>query len=235
MRLRLLRRRLTVSSPRLAIRSAVPWPVRWVIAAVVLGFSGALALWAFEFGKDIAGLDRNAKQELAQLRDEVVALRSDLAQARTVANTAESLLTTEKVAQEQLLLQIRQLEQDNQALRSDLGFFERLIPGGGTSGLSIRGIQGDRLSDTQLQWQVLLIQAEKNAPELRGQLEITVTGQLGGRAWSGVFGGKPQTISVQRYLRQEGVMELPAGLALKSLTAKVLQGGAVRAVQTVRL
>ena len=209
--------------------------MRWVIAAVVLGFSGALALWAFEFGKDIAGLDRNAKQELAQLRDEVVALRSDLAQARTVANTAESLLTTEKVAQEQLLLQIRQLEQDNQALRSDLGFFERLIPGGGTSGLSIRGIQGDRLSDTQLQWQVLLIQAEKNAPELRGQLEITVTGQLGGRAWSGVFGGKPQTISVQRYLRQEGVMELPAGLALKSLTAKVLQGGAVRAVQTVRL
>lgn len=235
MRLRLLRRRLTVSSPRLAIRSAVPWPVRWVIAAVVLGFSGALALWAFEFGKDIAGLDRNAKQELAQLRDEVVTLRSDLAQARTVANTAESLLTTEKVAQEQLLLQIRQLEQDNQALRSDLGFFERLIPGGGTSGLSIRGIQGDRLSDTQLQWQVLLIQAEKNAPELRGQLEITVTGQLGGRAWSGVFGGKPQTISVQRYLRQEGVMELPAGLALKSLTAKVLQGSAVRAVQTVRL
>ena len=209
--------------------------MRWVIAAVVLGFSGALALWAFEFGKDIAGLDRNAKQELAQLRDEVVALRSDLAQARTVANTAESLLTTEKVAQEQLLLQIRQLEQDNQALRSDLGFFERLIPGGGTSGLSIRGIQGDRLSDTQLQWQVLLIQAEKNAPELRGQLEITVTGQLGGRAWSGVFGGKPQAISVRRYLRQEGVMELPAGLALKSITAKVLQGSAVRAVQTVRL
>lgn len=235
MRLRLLRRRLTVSSPRLAIRSAVPWPVRWVIAAVVLGFSGALALWAFEFGKDIAGLDRNAKQELAQLRDEVVTLRSDLAQARTVANTAESLLTTEKVAQEQLLLQIRQLEQDNQALRSDLGFFERLIPGGGTSGLSIRGIQGDRVSDTQLQWQVLLIQAEKNAPELRGQLEITVTGQLDGRVWSGVFGEKPQAISVRRYLRQEGVMELPAGLALKSLTAKVLQGSAVRAVQTVRL
>jgi hypothetical protein len=219
----------------LAIRSAVPWPVRWVIAAVVLGFSGALALWAFEFGKDIAGLDRNAKQELAQLRDEVITLRSDLAQARTVANTAESVLTTEKVAQEQLLLQIRQLEQDNQALRSDLGFFERLIPGGGTSGLSIRGIQGERLSDTQLQWQVLLIQAEKNAPELRGQLEITVTGQLGGRPWSGVFGGKPQAVSVQRYLRQEGVMELPAGLALKSLTAKVLQGNAVRAVQTVRL
>jgi hypothetical protein len=235
MRLRLLRRRLTVSSPRMAIRSAVPWPVRWLIAAVVLGFSGALALWAFEFGKDIAGLDRNAKQELIQLREEVVRLRTELADARTVANTADSLLTTEKVAQEQLLLQIRQLEQDNQALRSDLGFFERLIPGGGAAGLSIRGVQAERLSDTQLKWQVLLIQAEKNAPEFRGQLEVSVTGQLAGKVWTGVFNGKPQSVSVQRYLRQEGVMDLPPGLVVKSMTAKVLQGAAVRAVQSTRL
>lgn len=235
MRFRLLRRRLTVSAPRMAIRSAVPWPVRWLIAALVLGFSGALALWAFEFGKDIAGLDRNAKQELAQLREEVVRLRTELTEARTVANTADSLLTTEKVAQEQLLLQIRQLEQDNQALRSDLGFFERLIPGGGAAGLSIRGVQAERLSDTQLQWQVLLIQAEKNAPEFRGQLEVTVTGLLAGKAWTGVFNGKPQPVSVQRYLRQEGLMDLPAGLVVKTLTAKVLQGAAVRAVQTARL
>ena len=235
MRFRLLRRRLTVSAPRMAIRSAVPWPVRWLIAALVLGFSGALALWAFEFGKDIAGLDRNAKQELAQLREEVVRLRTELAEARTVANTADSLLTTEKVAQEQLLLQIRQLEQDNQALRSDLGFFERLSPGGGAAGLSIRGVQAERLSDTQLQWQVLLIQAEKNAPEFRGQLEVTVTGLLAGKAWTGVFNGKPQPVSVQRYLRQEGLMDLPAGLVVKTLTAKVLQGAAVRAVQSARL
>ena len=68
MRLRLLRRRMTVSAPRMAIRSHTPWPLRWLLAAVVLGFSGALALWAFEFGKEIAGLDRNAKQELEQLR-----------------------------------------------------------------------------------------------------------------------------------------------------------------------
>lgn len=218
----------------MAIRSAVPWPVRWLIAALVLGFSGALALWAFEFGKDIAGLDRNAKQELVLLRAEVVRLRADLAEARTVANTADSLLTTEKVAQEQLIRQIRQLEQEKEALRSDLGFFERLIPGAGQSGLNIRGLQADRLSDTQLKWQVLLIQAEKSAPEFRGQLEVTVTGQLAGKAWVGVFNGQPQLVSVQRYLRQEGLMELPTGLVLKSLTAKVLQGATVRAVQTAR-
>ena len=57
MRFRLLRRRLTISAPRVAIRSALPWPVRWLALAVVLGFCAAVALWAFEFGKSIAGLD----------------------------------------------------------------------------------------------------------------------------------------------------------------------------------
>jgi hypothetical protein len=31
----------------MAVRSALPWPFRWLLGALVLGFSGALALWAF--------------------------------------------------------------------------------------------------------------------------------------------------------------------------------------------
>ena len=67
MRWKLWRRRLSVSAPRMIVRSHLPWPLRWAVAAVVLGFSAAIALWAFEFGKDIAGLDRDAKAQVAQL------------------------------------------------------------------------------------------------------------------------------------------------------------------------
>ena len=35
--MRLLLRRLTVSAPRMSVRSALPWPLRWIGAAVVLG------------------------------------------------------------------------------------------------------------------------------------------------------------------------------------------------------
>ena len=38
MRFRLLRRRLTISAPRMAVRSALPWPFRWAVLAIVLGF-----------------------------------------------------------------------------------------------------------------------------------------------------------------------------------------------------
>ena len=235
MRLRLLRRRLTVSAPRMAIRSHTPWPLRWLLAAVVLGFSGALALWAFEFGKDIAGLDRNAKQELEALRSEVQQLRADLGRAQSIANTSESLLTAEKAAQEQLSLQIKQLQSDNQTLRTDLGFFERLIPGTGSDALSIRGLQIEKVGEAQLKWQVLMIQAEKNAPEFKGQLEVSFTGTLDGKPWSALQSPAPQPVLIKGYLRQEGLVDVPAQAVVKTVTAKIIQGGAVKVLHTIKL
>lgn len=235
MRLRLLRRRLTVSAPRVSVRSAMPWPFRWLLGAVVLGFSGALALWAFEVGKDIAGLDRNAKQELERLRNEVRDLRAELVRAQSVSNTSESLLTAEKAAQEQLVQQIRQLEADNQVLRGDLGFFERLIPGSGSGALNIRGLQVDRLAQNQLKWQVLMIQATKNAPDFRGVLEVTFAGTLEGKPWSAVQAPSPQPVLIKGYLRQEGLVDVPEQAVVKTVTAKILQDGKVLALHTIKL
>ncbi len=235
MRLRLLRRRLTVSAPRMAVRSALPWTVRWLVGALVVGFSAAIALWAFEFGKEIAGLDRNARQELAQLRAEVTSLRDELGKAQSISNTSESLLTAEKAAQEQLLQQIRQLEADNQVLRSDLGFFERLLPGTGSDALSIRGLQVERVAEGQLKWQVLMIQAEKNAPDFKGSLELSVVGTLDGRPWTLSPAPAPQAVQIRSYLRQEGVVDVPPQAVVKTVTAKILQAGVVKSVQTLKL
>jgi hypothetical protein len=111
------------------VRSHLPWPLRWVVVALSLGFSAAIALWAFEFGKDIAGLDRQSKDELAKLRVEVARLRGELDRSQGVANTADSLLKAGSVAQERLAQQVRQIEAENLTLKADLGFFQRLLPG----------------------------------------------------------------------------------------------------------
>src|SRR3569832_2080098 len=100
MRLKLLRRRLTISAPRMAVRSAMPWPLRWAVVAIVLGFCGAIALWAFEFGKTIAGLDAGAKEELVRLRADVEKTKAERDKAQSVLNTSASLITAEKAAQE---------------------------------------------------------------------------------------------------------------------------------------
>ena len=98
MRWKLLRRRLSISAPRMSVRRHLPWPLRWAVLALALGFSAALALWAFEAGKSIAGLDRRSAEELEQLRVEVVRLRGEREKASSIADTADSLLTRLGVA-----------------------------------------------------------------------------------------------------------------------------------------
>ncbi|HEY5580899.1 MAG TPA: DUF6776 family protein [Rhodoferax sp.] len=242
MRLRLLIRRLTVSAPRMAVRSAMPWPLRWLMLALVFGFCAALALWAFEFGKDIAGLERGSKEELQQARTELAALQAELVtikaardQAQSVANTVDTLLTTEKVAQETLLAQNKQLQAENRSLRDDLGFFEKLIPASGGGGIAIRGLQAEVRNGREIKWQVLVMQASKNAPEFSGQLALSFSGVLNGKPWLATLPGGAQTFKLKQYGRMEGVFELPPQVVVKGLSAKVLEGPVVKSVQSIKL
>ena len=234
MKFRLFRRRLTISSPRMAVRSSLPWAIRWIAGALMLGFSGAVALWAFEFGKGIAGVDTNAKEELVLLRQEVIGLRLDRDKAQSIANTAGSVLTAEKAVQEKMTSQIRQLETDNRALRDDLGFFEKLLPAGATEAASIRSLQAEMLTEGQLRWQVLVIQPVKDA-NFNGKLDLTLNGTLAGKPWTMSLPGGPQSLQFKQYRRVEGVLDLPPQAVVQSVTAKVVEGNAVRSVQTFKL
>ena len=90
----------------MAVRSALPWPLRWAAAAIVIGFCAAIGLWAFEFGKGIAGLTRARRKSWCPAR-RVARAAPERDQAQSVFQHLGSLLTAEKTAQEQLATQIR--------------------------------------------------------------------------------------------------------------------------------
>jgi hypothetical protein len=235
MRFKLLRRRLTISAPRMAVRSHMPWPLRWAGIAIVLGFCGAISLWAFEFGKSIAGLDAGAKEELVRLRADVEKLREQRDKAQSAFNTSASLITAEKATQERLVAQVKSLEVESRALRDDLGFFQRLLPASGGGGVAIRGLQAEVLAGTQLRWQVLLIQPVKNASEFRGKLELSIAGSLDGKPWMMELPSGPQPLQFRQYRRVEGMIDLPAQAVVKNVSAKVVEGTVTRAVQNIQL
>ncbi len=235
MRFRLLLRRLTVSAPKMAIRSTLPWPLRWVVVAIVLGFCGAISMWAFEFGRDIAGLDKTSKEELPRLRSELARLTLERDKAQSIANTAGSLLAAGQATQDQLAAQNRQLEATNHSLRDDLGFFEKLLPVSGSGGIAIRGLQLEVLAGSQLKWQVLVFQAVKNPAEFSGKLDLTISGLRNGKPWSISLPEAEQGLKFTQYRRLEGVLQLPADVLLKIASARILDGASVRATQTVKL
>ena len=236
MRWKLLRRRLSISAPRMIVRSRLPWPLRWAIVALMFGFSAALALWAFEFGKDIAGFDRDAKADLAKLRIEVAQLRDERQKTLSMANIADSLLKTEKAAQEKLAQSIKVVEAENMALKSDLGFFERLLPAGAAEGLVIRGLQADERSPGQLRFQMLVMQSGKAPPEFSGRYEVTLTGVLDGKPWTLVQPGGPKSLQLKQYLRVEGMIDHPALAVVKAVSVRVMnKSGEPKATQTLKL
>jgi hypothetical protein len=238
MRWKLLRRRLSVSAPRMIVRSHLPWPLRWAVVALMFGFSAALALWAFEFGKDIAGLDRSAKAELAELRDEVSRLREEREKALSTVNIAESLLKTEKAAQETLAQNLRQLEAENIGLKNDLGFFEKLLPAnaGPARGLVIRGFQAEVKTAGSVRYQMLLMQPGKSAPEFSGRYEITLTGVMEGKPWRWAQPAGVQPLQLKQYLRVEGTIDHPPLAVVETVSVTVTdKSGATRAAETVKL
>jgi hypothetical protein len=226
----------------MAVRSALPWPFRWAVLAIVFGFCAAIGLWAFEFGKDIAGLERGSKDELVRLQGQMSELQSELLktreerdQAQSIANTAGTLVTAEKASHEQLMLQVKQIESENRRLKDDLGFFEKLIPASGTGTVSIRGLQAELQNGNVIKWQVLVIQASRNVVEFNGSLDLTFSGLQNGRPWTTNLPSGPQSIKLKQYGRLEGVLELPPQVVVKNVSAKVLEGTTVKATQAIKL
>jgi len=240
MRWRLFRRRLSISSPRMTVRSHMPWPLRWAVAAVALGFSGALALWAFEFGKGIAGLGGGSRSEvtqaLVQARQQIDDLRNDREQAQSIANTADSLLKTERATQARLAEQVKALEMENQALKDDLGFFERLLPASG-EGMSVRGLQASLPAPGQLRYQLLVMQQGGRAlPEFRGRCDVLLSGLMDGKPWVMAEPVVSKPLQVRQYLRIDGVAPFPAAAVVKQVEVRVLDDqGRVRSTQSIKL
>lgn len=239
MRWRLIRRRLSISAPHMSVRSHLPWPLRWVLVALVLGFSGAIGLWAFEFGREIAGLNpgaRTASDDLVQVRRQLDDTRQERDRAQSLANAADSLIKAERATQTRLTEQVKALESENQALRDDLGFFERLLPAS-SEGLSVRGLQADLPAQGQLRFQVLVMQhGGRVQPEFKGRYELLLSGTFDGKPWVLPGPAVSQALQFKQYRRVDGTVQYPANAVVKQVQVRVLDDNAKEvATQSLRM
>ena len=82
---------------------------------------------------------------------------------------------------------------------------------------------------------MLVIQAARNAPEFNGRLELVLAGTQDGKPWTQTLPAQAQPLQVKQYRRIEGVLDLPPNAVVKTVTARVLEGSTVRAVQAMTL
>lgn len=236
MRWKFLWRRWT-TIPTMTISRRLPWPLRWAGIALMLGLSAALALWTFEFGKTIAGVDRDSHERLIELQAQVEQLRQERDKAQAIANTAESLLTTERTTQSKLAEKVSQLEAANLKLKEDLGVFERLLQGSGkAAALSVKDMQAETPRPGQVHYQFMLLLGNRSGPAFSGRYEITLSGTLNGKPWKLSPAAGRQPVQVKPYQRLSGDLEYPAQAVVKTVQVSVTDpSGAVRATETLSL
>ncbi len=180
------RQRFGISAPRVAVRTHVPWYLRWILLAVLLAFSVALAAWMYDAGRRFAGFDRSEVQdELVSMRRELESTRGELTKLRAIANASDSKVSIERTAQIKLAQQIRQLEQDNARLREDVAIFESMHSSDarGTQALSIQRlkVEPDGLPGEYRYRMLVLAGNRRDKADFHGRLELLVGVQEGGR------------------------------------------------------
>lgn len=246
LRLKRWRQRFGISAPKVAVRTHVAWYWRAIVVACMLSMSLAIAAWVFDAGRNIAGFDSSSSsRKLGELRERVAQLESELNNLRSVASSADASLQIERTTLQQLGQQVKLLEAENAVLKQDLAFFEGLVPesASGEQGVRINRLRVDpEGANSQYRYRMLLVHnGGKAVREFRGELQLSVKVQQGGKdamiSLPSPSDTNPQRyrLEIKHFQRVEGVFSVPPGGVVKSVEARVIQDGVIRARQTVNL
>jgi hypothetical protein len=246
MKWRLFMRNMSVSAPKVTVRSKMSWPLRGLLAFVFAAVAAAAGVAIYEFGRNFAGPDRKELQaELERVNSQLRETSLDRDRAAALATAYESQLKVERVTQEQLMQQVRTLEAETTRLQEDLSFFDSLLPAGkGDKGVVIRSfrVQPDD-NPNQMHYRLLVQQNGKPDKDFVGSVELMVNFTQNAHNFTlqlpdpnaGAADERPMQLSFRHYQRIEGTFSLPAGALAHSVQVRIVAGGETQYQQTFNL
>ncbi len=235
-----LRQRFGIAAPKVSVRTHVPWYLRWLGLAVMLAFSGALAVWMYDAGRRFAGFDRSeVEQELTTARSELAKLRDELERLRAVSNSADSKVSIERTAQQKLAQQIKGLEQENARVREELAIFESMLSSETASAAPLSVLRFKVEPDVlpgEFRYRVLLLAAgPRRGKDFQGRLELVVSLTEEGRSAMITVPGPgeaaaaaalPFRLSFKHFQRVDGIFRVSPKAKVSSVQLRVYEAGA---------
>ena len=242
MKWKLLLRNMSVSAPRVTVRSRLPLWARAVVLFLLAASAAALGLGFYEYGRNFAGPDRHDLQaRVDQLELQLKEMQAERDRFAALADAGEAQLKVEHAAQQQLVEQARGLEAETNHLREDLAFFDSLLPAGtGNKDIVIRSFRLQPADEpNQMRYRLLVQQSGKPDHDFVGSIELAVNFTQGGRNYVLQMpepNAAPErmqafALSFRHYQRLEGTFTLPAGAVARSCQVRILTGSTTRLQQ----
>lgn len=243
---RKLFRNLSTSTPRVTVRSALPWPLRAFFYFLAATLAAAAGVAIYEYGRAFAGPGpRELVEHNERLAEQLREAGAERDRSTALANSYEGELKVERAAQEQLAQQVRSLEDEITRLKEDLAFYDSLLPAGKSDkGIVIRSFRLQPEDEpSRMRFRLLIQQSGKVDHDFVGsvQMEVRFT-QKGGtfiyelpEADATPERAKAFDLSFRHYQRLEGAFTLPAGAVAQSVLVRVLAAGETQAQQSFTL
>ena len=234
--LRQLKRKFSISAPRLAVRPHVPWYVRWAITLPFLLMAGGVVWWAYDTGLALAGFHRGqAEHELTKLREQIATLKDENDKLASQAASYERQAQMEHAANLETAKQLKGLNEENIRIQEDLAFFQNLsLPGTHEGDLSIQRFKVER--DTlpgEYRYRLLLVRrGQQRAKEFQGNLQLLVNVRQNGKKSVVVFPPENKALedaayklNFKYYQRIEHSFLLAPDMSVESIQVRVFEHG----------
>lgn len=228
-----LRQRFGIAAPKVAVRTHLPWYLRWLVLGALVAASVALGMWMYEAGRRIAGYDATeAEREIATVRGELSAAKEELARLRSIANAAESKIAIERTAQQDLVKQLRAMEADNARLREELAVFESTlsVDPRSTAPVSIRRFKVEpELLRGEYRFHLLVLAVGAKRDDFKGRFELIVGLTQGGRdvmmTLPRAAGEEGFDLSFKHFQRIQGTFRVDPSARVNNVQVRVYENG----------
>jgi len=248
---RRVRRRFSISAPRMAVRTHLGWPWRIGIALALVALVAGMWWWGFDFGQIFGGFNRKEiEQELATAKADAERYAHEAATLRQANSALESELAMTRGAQASLTKQVAELTQESAAAKEELAFLQKLVADSSKQvGLSIQRLVVERSGEDAWHYSVLVVRGGAPRDDFEGRLALAATLSP---AQEDAGAGRQTTLVLpddqpdaapalklrfKYYQRIEGTLRVPAGTQVRSLTVRAYEEGtsAPRATRTLAL
>ena len=233
--LRWLKNRFGVGAPRVAVRTHMPWYMRWALLACVAAAIGGASWATYYFGSEFAGFRKSEIEgEMKRLNELAAKQEADLAEARKTLAISESQRKIESATYGDLAKQVKALSVENAALKDDLAFFQSLLPVlGKDDAVAINRfkLEPDAMPG-EYRYRMLLIQGGQRPGDFQGYIQLVITAQQG--AQKVVLTLPPENdakaqqfqLNFKSFQRVEGTFRVAPGTVVKNIQVRVYQNGA---------
>lgn len=243
---RRLRSNFGIGSSRMAIRSQMAWHWRWLLNLLMMVVVGFVVWWLVQNSYRITGVSfEEARQQMNALTEENGRLRRDLEAARGSLIERDRQLQIERASQTELARTVAQLQDENAAIKEDLGFLRRLTSSGGTApeGLGVSDVKVERDGKpNEYRYRMLVTQGGQRKQDFKGRVQVLARVSQNGAMNTLTFpdpaaGEAAGAMEFRFYQKVEGRFAIPEAASLKSVEIRILAvpGGQVKLSRTINL